>query len=207
MSYLSEWELEGIVAAAKERSSGLPQRHRSVSTGYEPGESSETLYEFGTGNSFRAVSTKVSNGLVTKTETIIVGSARYDRRKDGTWERFDPNKQERSEGSSFGIGSGVASEGVPEITKTVAILGVEKVGEQNATRYRATKRLVFRLNGNVRTKVEINEYWLGENGLLLRVSSENYVENGGDRNKNVTDYEYPKQLVITAPRIGKRRTR
>lgn len=196
----SEEEIKKLMSDATVKRKGVPQRQKLTTTGYGPDDRSETLYEFGSNDTFRVVSRRKANGVETKTETIRIGAIRYDRQKDDSWLKIEPKPPGADGGlsSASGSGSGISS-GTVESTKEYLFLGVEKIGKVKTNHYRTTNKVVFLSGKPVRTRLAIYDYWFSEDGMLIREMHEDSFENSRQRYKSVTDYEYDVDIKIVAP--------
>ncbi|HRI02961.1 MAG TPA: hypothetical protein PLL77_04385 [Pyrinomonadaceae bacterium] len=199
---ITEEELKTLIASATEKRKGVPQRQKIVTTGYAPDDRSETKYEFGPNETFHVISNRKSNGVETKTETIRIGTTRYDRQKDGTWLKFEPKPPGSvgGLGSGNGSGSGISS-GKVESTKEILFIGNEKIGKEKVSHYRSTNKVVFRSGTPVRTRFVVYDYWFRDDGMLIREVHEDGFENSRQRYKSTTDYEYTNDISIVAPKL------
>jgi hypothetical protein len=111
---ITEAELNKLISEATTKRKGLPQRQKTTTVGYDSGDSSETLYEFGPNDTYHYRSSKKSKGVETKSEGIRIGEVRYTRQQDGSWVKEPPVS--RGTGTGSGSGSGMRSSVKPEIT-------------------------------------------------------------------------------------------
>ncbi|HEV8592440.1 MAG TPA: hypothetical protein VGQ55_10085 [Pyrinomonadaceae bacterium] len=193
---ITEAELTKLNTEATAKRKGLPLREKNTTTGYNPGASSETLYEFGPNNTYHYLSIKRANGVETKTEGIRIGDVRYTRRQDGSWIKELP--QGKVSGGS-GIGNSANSSAPPETTTEYLYIGSEKIHDQRAAHYRKIHVVKFISRMPVLTRKVVNDYWFRADGMLVKESLEDVFENPNRSYKSVTEYEYNKDIKITAP--------
>src|SRR5690348_2653216 len=79
---ITDTELDKLVSDAAAKRKGVPRREKISTTGYDPGESSEALYEFGPNDTYHYRFVEKRNGVETKAEVIRIGSVRYTMQKD-----------------------------------------------------------------------------------------------------------------------------
>lgn len=197
---ITEAELTKLKAASSERRKGLPVRVKTSTTGYEPGTSYESLLEFGPNDTYHYATVRRANGVETRTEGIRIGSVRYTRRQDGSWIKEPPPSRVGGIGAGNGSGSGSGTPGTPpETTTEYLYVGSDKISGQEAAHYRKTHIVKFTSRTPVLTRRVVEEYWFRTDGLMVKETHEDAFENSKQRYKSVTEYEYNKDIKITAP--------
>jgi len=200
---ITEAELTKLNTEATERRKGLPIRQKTSTTGYDAGVSSETLYEFGPNSTYHYLSIKRANGVETKTEGIRIGDIRYTRQQDGSWIKEPPQQKVGGSGSGNGngngSGSGIGSSTPPESTTEYLYIGSEKIHGQVTSHFRKTHTVKFTSRTPVLTRRVVDDYWFGADVMLVKESHEDEFINTSRRYKSVTEYEYNKDIKITAP--------
>ncbi len=197
---VTEAELIQLVVAAMEKRKGLPQRHKTATSGYAEGDSSETLAEFGPNDSYHYVVIRKSKGAEIRSEGIRIGDVRYTRQKDGSWIKEPPQGKTGGTESGMGSGSGIGTPDAPRETTTEYLyVGKEKVDGQETAHYRKTHIVKFTSRTPVLVRRVVDDYWFGKDGLLVKESKEDAFENSKRRYKSVTVYEYPSNIEIITP--------
>jgi hypothetical protein len=198
---IAEAELTKLIAEAAQKRKGIPQRQMTSTTGYDAGDSSEILYEFGPDDTSHYVSIRRAKGIETRTEGIRIRDVRYTRQKDGSWMKEPPREKTGGSGSGFGSGSGSSSSSPspPEKTTEYLYIGKEKTDGKKTEHYRKTSIVKFTLRSQVVTRRNVYDYWFNADGLMVKESHEDAFENSNRRYTTVTKYEYDKDIKITAP--------
>jgi hypothetical protein len=196
---VTEAELTKLKTDATEKGKGLPVRIKISTTGYEPSVSSESHREFGPNDTYHYLSIRKANGVETRTEGIRIGSVRYMRQQDGSWIKEPPPNTVGGSGSGSGSGSGVGSSTPPETATEYLYLGGAKIDGQETNHYRRIRTIKFTSRTPVLTRRVVDEYWFRTDGLMVKETHEDAFENSKQRYKSVTEYEYGKDIKITAP--------
>lgn len=192
---ISEDEFRALIATARTNRSGVVHRQSIKTEGYSRGESSETIYEYGSDGSSRTLSIRRVGGVETKSETIRIGSNLFVRENDGDWKKLDVSA---GIGTGSGIGSGSGRAGTPpKVEVSYEYVGKDRVGDENANRYKMSRTITFaNPNGNIiRTGTE--EYWYREDGMLLKEISEDIFPHS--RYRRTVEYDYKSEIKIEPP--------
>jgi hypothetical protein len=194
---ITEAELKKLTTEAAEKRKVIQHREKKSTTGYEPGDSSETLYEFGPNDTYRYKSIRRANGVETKTETIRIGDVRYTRQHDGRWIK-EPRQDKSSGGGGIGGGRGTSPGASPEIATEYRYVGSEKIRDQVTAHYRKTRIIKFASPPPLTRRV-VDDYWFRADGMLVKESHEDTFVNSNRSYKSIAEYEYDKEIEITAP--------
>ena len=87
----------------------------------------------------------------------------------------------------------------PEITTEYLYIGSEKIHGQKTSHYRKTRVVKFTSRTPVLTRRRVEDYWFRADSMLVKESHEDGLFNDSRRYKSVTEYEYNKDIKITAP--------
>ena len=195
---ITDAELNKLISDAAAKRTEVPLREKTSTTGYAPGESSEALYEFGPNDTFHYRLVEKRNGVETKAEVIRIGTVRYTMQKDGSWLKDSP-QQSTGGGSGFGSGYGTGSSVKPEVTEEIRFVGSDEIHGQTISHYRKIHIVKFIGRTPPITRKVVDEYWFNADGLLVKESHEDVLDNFPQRYTSVTEYEYDKDIKITAP--------
>lgn len=192
---VTEAELKNMVADAAEKRKAMSVREKNSTTGYNPGTSSESVFEFGPNETSHYVVIRRTKSDETKTEGITIGSVRYTRRADGSWVK-ETTRGGSGGGSGSGNGNGTGAD-TPQVTIEIKYVGEEKLAGEKALHYRNTHTVIFPNRPASWTRITVRNYWFTRDGLLLMESLDDNI--GVNRYKSTTEYEYDKNIVIIAP--------
>jgi hypothetical protein len=195
---ITDAELDKLITDAAAKREGVPRREKVSTTGYDPGESSEALYEFGPNDTYHYRFVEKRNGVETKAEVIRIGSVRYTIQKDGSWLKNSP-QQSTGTGSGMGSGYGTGSNVKPEVTEEIRFVGSDEIHGKTISHYRKIHVVKFIGRTPPMTRKVVDEYWFDADGLLVKESHEDVHENFPQNYSSVTEYEYDKDIKITAP--------
>ena len=198
---ITEAELTRLRTEASDKQRGVQLRIKTSTTGYEPGVSSESITEYGPNHSYHFLTIKRENGVETKTEGIRIGAVRYTRLQDGNWTKETPQGTVGGGGVGSGSGSGGSqvSSIPPEVTIECLYIGSETIDGQATAHYRKTHTVKFTSRTPVVTRRSVDDYWFRTDGMLVKESREDGFSNSKQHYKSVTEYEYNKDIRITAP--------
>ena len=198
---ITDAELSKLVFDAAAKRKEMTFRERVSTTGFSPGTSSEALYEFGPNDSYHYRSVKTRNGIETKAEGIRIGTVNYTRQENGSWIKDPPPKANKvgGSGSGNGTGYGTGPKVPPEETTEIRFVGSDKIHGQRTSHYRKIHVVKFVDRTPPLTRKLVDEYWFNADGLLVKESHEDLFDNSGHPYTSVTEYEYDKDIKITAP--------
>jgi len=196
---ITEAELKKLISDSAEKRKGMSYVQKRSTTGYNAGDSSDDLFEFGPNDTYHYRLLRKQNGTEIKYEGIRIGTVRYTLQQDGNWLKDIPKSQgSAGYGAGSGSGSGAGPSVPPEITQEYRYVGSEKMQGQLTSHYRKTE--VVRFNSpTALTRRVVDDYWFNSDGLLLKESRDDKFENSERRYTSVTEYEYRKDIKITPP--------
>lgn len=200
---VTEADLTRLKAQAAQARKGLSLREKRWTTGYDKEDSSESLSEFGPGDTHHYLVIRRAKGVETRTEGIRIGEVRYTRQNDGNWIKEPPPTGWRGfgigSGSGSGNGTGDGSTTPPEKTTEYLYLGKEKIDGKETDHYRKTSVVKFTSRTSAFTRRFVEDYWFDASGLLIKESLEDEVGSSNRRYKRVAIYDYTADIKITAP--------
>jgi hypothetical protein len=127
----------------------------------------------------------------TRLERLGDGQNLYEKRNDGEWGKY-------SGGSSI---SGDITSG--RTTTIYRLTGKESVNGKPADVYQVeSRRIANKLTQTSQYRVEYvvkTKYWIGENGLFLKIVKESEVVGSKSLTREITVYEYDLNIKIEAP--------
>lgn len=198
---ITDADLKRLIAEATQKRKGLAHREKTSTSGYNRGDSSEAVSEFGPDDTYHYRVIRRVNGVETRTEGMRIRGVRYTRQKDGSWIQEPPPEKTGGVGDGFGSGSGSASASPtpPEKTTEYLFIGKENIDGKQTDHYRKTHVVRFTSRTPVLTRRVVEDYWFGADGLLIKESREDAFVNSNRRYTRVTKYEYDKDIKIAAP--------
>lgn len=192
---ISESEFRAMIAESRKKRIGMVYRQVIKTDGYSSGEISETINEYGPNGSSRTLSVRRIGGVETKSETVRIGSNLYVRENAGDWKKLDVSA---GIGTGSGIGSGSGQAGTPpKVEVNYVYLGKDRVGNENANRYKMTRTITFSNPGGEIVRVATEEYWYREDGMLLREIREDVFPHS--RPRRTVEYDYKSEIKIEPP--------
>lgn len=191
---IDEGEFRSKINTATRLRAGRAMRVIVTTEGYAPGDRSRTVYDHGPDGAMRIAVSRTSKGVETRSETIRIGGNFYARQNDDGWRKVEVSS---GPGSAVAGGRGTGTLGPPPRIETeYAYLGKHRINGQKADRYRKTiTTTTIAERKLVRTFVE--EYWYREDGMLLRMASEDTIP--PNKYRTTTEYDYTSTIIIEPP--------
>lgn len=145
------------------------------------------LYESVSPKLNRSVFEYYENDRLVRYEEMTVGNAQYVKYDSQDWRR----KTEPDVLGVYGRGA--------ELTVEYLRLGPESVNNRNADVYQKTETSSYPSLPNSRAMIEIEKYWIDENGLIVKYSFSTTDQSLGRLLNKIKDYEYDPNLKISPP--------
>lgn len=192
---IEEAEFKGKISNASRLRAGLAMRVTVTTEGYAPGDRSRTVYDHGPDGAMRIAVSRTSNGVETRSETIRIGGSVYTRQNESEWRKIEVSS---GQGSGIGSGRGSGTQGTPPRIETeYAYLGKHRINGQKADRYRKTITTTSSIAERKLIRTFVEEYWYREDGMLLRMASEDTIP--PNKYRTTTEYDYSTTIKIEPP--------
>lgn len=196
---IEEAEFRSMIRTASRLRAGLPMRVTVTTEGYAPGDRSRTVYDHGPDGAMRIAVSRTSKGVETRSETIRIDGSVYIRNNEGEWRKMEVSSGPGSGiGGVRGSGTGFGSSGTPpKIEIEYVYLGKHRIDGQKADRYRKTIKTTSSIAERKFVRTFVEEYWYREDGMLLRMVSEDTMP--PNKYRTTTEYDYSSKIKIEPP--------
>ncbi|MBK9165352.1 MAG: hypothetical protein IPM21_15880 [Acidobacteria bacterium] len=192
---IEEAEFRSKISTASRLRAGLPMRVTVTTEGYAPGDSSRTVYDHGPDGAMRIAVSRTSKGVETKSETIRIGGNVYARQNDDGWRKVEVSS---GRGSAVAGGRGTGTLGPPpKIEIEYLYLGKHRINGQKADRYTKSIKTTSSIAERKFVRTFVEEYWYREDGMLLRMTSEDTIP--PSKYRTTTEYDYTSTIIIEPP--------